>query len=286
MLTIAFVAALIAQPQEPPSPTAPLRGVLAGFGAQDEDPRPKELRELDALRADVETLRVLDELKLTKEQREKLIAVLDAGRAKIDAAVKDSGDAIEKATKALREQRDAALKGETIPEERQREAGEAQRRLGEIYRTIEETGRSIMKEAKAVLDASQMEELSWVSRHDPAAQVRRWARQSLPRLREIPDEAFDEGGVEQIIQFVSRFPGIPEDAREDETVRIHDIIVEARKMSAEEFAKKSGDLVKKIVSEGKMGEIAKRMPRPPEGDGQLGRFLMQPRVMRLLKERK
>jgi hypothetical protein len=263
-----------------------IAALVLSLACQDDDFRPKELRELESLRQDVETLRVIDELKLTKEQREKLVAAIDAGRAKIDGAAKDAAEAIERITKATREQRDAMLKGEAFSDEKMRELGDAHERVGAIYRANDEASRALTKEARSILTAAQVDELGWVSRHDPVAQVRRWARQSLPRLRELPEEAFDQGGVEAIIQFVTHFPAIPEEQREDEAVRIHDIVVEARKMDDKEFESKSADLVKKIISEGKIAEIGKRMPRPPEGDQPLGRFLLQPRVARLLKERK
>ncbi len=267
--------------------------------AQGEDSRPKELRELEALRQDVETIRVINDLKLSKEQVEKLVAAVEAAQKTITDASKEASEAIDTVTKSLKEQRDAMLKGETIADEKLQSFHESQRKVQEIYKAMEEAGREAAKQLKEILTAEQLEELGWNTRHDPASHVRRWSKEVMKRSRDIPEEQFVEGVGGQVLEFFERFPMIPDEAREAEADRVFKIITEAHDMNAEDFAKKQGDLLKKIVTEGKIGELAKKMRGPggPGGGGPgmgpggpeqdpMGRWIMQPRVLRLLKEKK
>jgi hypothetical protein len=248
-----FIALLIAIPQE--------------------DDRPKELRELESLRGEVETLRVLGEAKVTKEQAEKLLEAIADARKKIDESVKGASDALE-----------ALKKGETLSDDKRRAQGEAQGRIGEIFRAMEEATRGLQEKVKSILDAGQLEEFSWMTRHDPAGQLRQWSKHMMVRVREMPDEAVD-GMAEGILDFFSRFRGLPEESREEEAERVWKIISESRSLAAEEFEKKKGELLKKVTSEGKIAEISKKMPRGPEMENMTGRFFLQSRVERALKAR-
>ena len=272
---------------------------LMFFAVQDDDSRPKELREMESLRQDVETIRLLNDLKLSKEQKEKLVAAAEEAQKKIAEASKDAAEAIETVTKSLKEQKDAALKGEPIADEKLQSFHESQRKVQEIYRAIEEAGREASKKLKEILDADQQEELGWNTRHDPVSHMRRWAREVMKRSRDIPDEQFVEGVGNQVLDFFEHFNMIPEEAREAEADRVFKIITEAHDLKAEDFAKQQGALLKKIVTEGKIGELAKKMRGPggPGGGGPgmgpggpdqdpMGRWLTQPRVLRLLKEKK
>ena len=258
--------------------------IAALFVLIQEDDRPKELRELDSLRGEVETLRVLGEAKVTKEQAEKLLDAIGEARKKVDEAVKGASDALESAKEALKEELEALKKGETLSDEKRRAQGESQGRIGEIFRAMEEAMKGLQEKVKSILDAGQLEELSWMTRHDPAGQVRQWAKHMMVHVREMPDEAVD-GMAEGVLDFFGRFRALPEESREEEAERVWKIISEGRGLSAEEFEKKKGELLKKVTSEGKIAEMSKKMARGPEMENMTGRFFLQSRVERALKAR-
>lgn len=259
---------------------------------QDEDVRPKELKEFEALRQEVETLRLLNDLKLTKEQSEKLAKISEDAQEKLSGLVKEREEALASATEALKAQKEALLKGEKVDDEKMRAAGEAQQKIGEIFRSIGELSKKAADDAKAILSAAQTEELTWWTRHDPVGQVRRWVKEMMARGREVPEEAMLEGIGGAVLEFMEHQRMIPEADREDEADRIYKIIASARDLSAEEYDKQRPELLKKVVEEGKVGEMAKKMPgrgpgpRPPEMENPIGRFFLQPRVAKLLKEKK
>ncbi len=265
---------------------------LFAFAVQDEDVRPKELKEFEALRQEVETLRMLNDLKLTKEQSAKLAGISEGVQEKLRELVKEREEALAAATEALKAQKDALLKGEKVDDEKMRAAGEAQQKIGEIFRSIGELSKKASDDAKEILSAAQIEELSWWTRHDPVGQVRRWTKEMMTRAREVPEEAMLEGIGGAVLEFMEHQRQIPEADREEEADRIYKIIASARDLSDEEFEKKRPELLKKAVEEGKIGEMAKKMPgrgpgpRPPEMENPVGRFFLQPRVAKLLKERK
>jgi hypothetical protein len=274
-----------------------LAAIAALFAVQDDDVRPRELRELDGLRQEVELLRFFNDLKLTKEQCGKLLEVIGERRRKLQGAMEGASDAVEKVTKGLKEERDALLKGEKLDEEKMRDFHEAQGRLGEVYRAVHETTRGMAAEAKKILDKQQVDELTWLRRHDPPAQVRNWLSRALEQFRKMPEEAFEEGAGEAVLGFFERFPGLPEEDRAKEAERVwEDVVRKARDLSDEEFAKERRSLLNKAVTEGTLGEMAKRFrpegrpgpggPGGPDPESELGRFFLQPRVEKILKERK
>src|SRR5574337_1267023 len=98
---------------------------LFAFAVQDEDVRPKELKDFEALRQ-------LNDLKLTKEQSAKLAKISDDAQEKLRELVKEREEALASATEALKAQKEALLKGEKVDDEKMRAAGEAQQKIGEI----------------------------------------------------------------------------------------------------------------------------------------------------------
>lgn len=242
---------------------------------QDDSPNSKEFREIEELRQDIEALRMINPLGLTKEQIEKILAWSDEWRRKMsERAVPGGVLEVFRATFARLD------KGEELsPEEGQRLA-EAQQKLGQ---GPEDTGK-----LKEIFSEKQLETLSRAGRPDPLAPLREQFRRHLPEIRQIPDEAFEQAFAEnlgqQIKGIAQHFGGLSDKELEDEVGRVMKIFQEIRGLSEDELKDKGEEQLKKITDEGKLGELSKK-GGGRDADRHLAALFGNPRILRILKNR-
>jgi len=268
--------------------------VMAAAMAQSgEDLRPKELAELDELRAEVRLLGLFSAMQLTKEQSKGLLECAKRARERADALVKENSDLIAEAKKALEAMKAALEKGETVTEEMKTEITrterESQKRLQEAQADIA----PIAKKAMELLDEKQLGILQRFDptgrRKDPLAQEKEKTRQGLLKVRDASQDDVLIGVDRVVSQFETKTGKLTDEEREAECERLLKIIEKAQGMSEEELAKKVDGLVEEIFTQGRIGEAVAKAGGAAAGGGQpvraVAEVLFTPRAIRLLEKK-
>ncbi len=252
---------------------------------QDADP----LRQLEELRREIDLLRTVHSLGLTKDQLGKLVAAAQGARSTIDQAVAERKEDLAALRKALEEYREAMEKGEKELGDRERRLGEFQRTIGELMRRQHETVEKLATETKAILDERQWRTLTAMHRHDPLRPMREQFTRFLDRLREDSEMELNEEVLSRFregVQRTARHLGLNEKDAEAEFERLRKVLEEAFKMTGEELAKKRDELVRRVFEEGKIADALKRMGPPPEEETRRTAMLfLSPNVIRFLEKR-
>lgn len=247
------------------------------------------LQEIDELRREVETLRSIHQLELSKEQLGKLAGVCRKARKSIDDAVAERKQELEALRTALREYREALEKGETDLADRERRLGEHQRTVGELMRRQQEAVERLSAELKEALDERQWKRISEMHRPDPTRPMREQVGRFIDRLREDPELQLNDDVLNRWREGVTRTAkqlGLPEKDAEAEWDRIRKILVEMFDASGEDLAKKRDEYVRRMFDEGRIAEAVRRTgPPADEVRRRVALMLVQPKVVAFLEKR-
>lgn len=267
------------------------------------------LREVEKLRREVEMLRGLNDLQLTREQMHRIVQVSEEIRAERAKAVRDAGESITAMKDALRELRDALRTGGKGAREAEKSVREVERAAGESMRAVMQSSREAVGKLKEILTEKQREKVARLGRPDPNRGLRNMFAGIIERVREENDREVDERLVEMVFRQVERLADrmeLSEDAVEEEVDRIVGIVDEAIDAEDDDYEKNRDAYLERIFGEGKLGEAAKKRPgrpagrpegrrpageegpgqgRPNPADRRLAEIFLNPDVIKVLKER-
>jgi hypothetical protein len=269
-----------------------LLSLLIAFGPlQDDDIRPEKVRELEELRGEVQALAKLNQAKVTKDQAQELLEVIEGARDLLEELVDSYEDELDQATALLKEHRDELAKGKTLSAE---SLGRLQSLQQQIAQGLQQIGAELAKTAddvKEILSEEQLLALA-VSGNDPWIQLRQKLNQGISQVRNLSEDEFEiavPDAIEMQLEEISeRFGGLDDDEFIEEHDRIMEILREARDLDDDEFDSEATKLVRKILNEGKLGEYGKKMTEQTlrRGGGLeqvVGKFLYSPLTIRALK---
>ncbi len=264
----------------------------------EEDP----LREVEKLRREVEMLRSLNDLQLTREQMAQIVRVSEKSVLARRQAVEEAGESLKVVQEALRALREALQVGGDGVREAEKAFREVEKESGESIRAIMKVGPSSFTEITKILTEKQREKIARMGRPDPNRGLRNMVAGLIERVRNENDREMDERLVEMVFRQMERMAErmkLSEEEVEAEVDRVVSIIDEAIDAGDEEYAKNREPYLDRIFEEGKLGASAPKTPvrpaaRPERGGGEgrpnpLDRRLMEyfssPGVLKALKAR-
>jgi hypothetical protein len=257
---------------------------------QADDPRPKPLQDLEAARQEVQFLQLLNELKLSQQAVERILECVDETARVLTDFVEQNRSALEDAQKLLADIRATLEKGGTVTEDQQRAVSEITRALDEKTKAMGEQLKGTGEKLRGALTDKQVLRLSVLNTNNPLGKLRTQLRQGIAQVRQLPDDQFEANVPTAIETQVGRIAeglgGLSDDDIQSERDRIMQILRDARNLGDDEFDKKAAELVDKILTEGKLGDLAtKSVPKGPEVNQALAKVFMSPRVVAILRKR-
>lgn len=259
---------------------------VAAFLTQDFEP----MREIEELRREIEFLRTLNSLEVTKEQLSKVVAILESAKKKADAVAAEAKEDLAALKAGMEELRDALLKGEGASPDRDRDLGELHRPMGEIMRGIHEAQETAAADLKAVFTERQWKKLGEMNQHGPIRPMRERMGQFLDRAsREDRNPEGEDGMLEHLGEELHRMAkplGLTEKDADEEAERVVKILREALECSGDQLAEKRDEFLRRIFEEGKLGEASKRMAPPAEeSERRIATMFSNVRTLALLKKK-
>ncbi len=241
------------------------------------------LREVDELRREVDLLRTINALELTRDQLGSVVTAADEAAKRVEELAAGAKGDLDALVAALKELRDAIAKGGAADEEQERKIGERQRAVGELMRGVGESQEKLIARLREILNEKQWKKLQVVGRPDPLRPMREGFSRMVLRAKEDADADPAEMFVEQMKR-MSKPLGLSEKDAQEEAERIVKIFDEA--VDDEKFEEKADEYVRCAFDEGKVGEAAKKMGPPPgETNRRLGQVLLEKRTIAALKLR-
>jgi hypothetical protein len=259
-------------------------------------------REVEKLRREVEMLRSLNDLQLTREQMSQIVLVSEKSVLARKQAVEEAGKSLKVAEEALRALRDALRVGGDGVREAEKAFREVEKGSGESIRAIMKAGFSSLVEGKKILTEKQREKIARMGRPDPNQGLQNMVAGLIERVRDENNREMDERLVEIVFRQMERMAErmkLSEEEVEAEVDRVVSIIDEAIDAEDEAYAKNRDAYLDRIFEEGKLGASAPKSParpaaRPERGGGEdrpnpldrrLMEFFSNPGVLAALKLR-
>ncbi|MDP6959114.1 MAG: hypothetical protein QF645_09930, partial [Planctomycetota bacterium] len=221
------------------------------------------LREVEKLRREVEILRNLNDLQLSREQMSELVQLAEDSHVARRKAVEAAGESLEAAREALRVLRDALRVGGDGVREAEKAFREVEKDSGESIRNLMKAGPSSLVGIKKVLTEKQREKIARMGRPDPNRGLRNMVQGLIERVRDENDREMDERLVEMVFRQMERMAErmkLSEEEVEAEVDRIVSIIDEAIDAEDEAYAKNRDTYLDRIFEEGKLGASPQKAP--------------------------
>lgn len=248
-----------------------------------QEPPAGPMREIEETRRDVDFLREINRLELTRDQLAGVVRAIEEGAKRGEEIAASRKKEIDALIAALAKLRDRLAKGEKVGPEDEQEVGEAQMELGEIMQDVERVHEKTTAAIKGLLNEKQWKRIQALGRPDPVRHLRESFARLVQHVKEDPlmDPAEP---IRENLGHMARPLGLSDDDVFAEAERIGKLVDDA---SVDvEFESKQEDYLRKAFEEGKLGEAAKRMAPPPEEGGRrIGQFLSAPRTLKALRLR-
>lgn len=258
---------------------------------QDTGSWPEELREIDALRRELQMLQALQEAGVTEEQARDLLRAIDEHRTGLEAYVEENRDRIDEARRVMEEARDLLAAGKEIGGELQKRLDALRKGVGDLLTDeIKRRSGRLVEAARTILDQEQINTLLVRGRPGLFAAIGRGVRKGLESIRRLSDEQFElmaPAGIERLLERIAQqMGGLNDKEFSAEYDRIWAICEEIRALDDETFRSKADEYVRKILGEGKLGEYAKEAAgKGRNADQLLAGLLVSPAMVRALRSR-
>lgn len=276
------------------TPSAPRAAPLTAttLALQDEDIRPRELKQLEELREEVRMLALFEQAKITPQQAASLLDIISRASHALKELTAQHQDLLADAKQCLNECRSLLAKGKPLSDELRRKSEMLQRSTSELLQALGRQFAPLLTEAGTVLSDEQVQALAAPARPDVWGPLRQQLEQGIRQIRTLSEDEFELHVPDLLDQHLARISdrfGVklkPEDYQ-TENKRIMELLREARTLDDDDLRIRSATIVSKILSEGRLGEFgrmaaAQLQPGGTDTEG-LGKLLFHPIAIRALK---